>query len=88
MFKAVEIKAKETVIPQLQLDMRAASPAEALEAISTVTGINIFYKPAKGDQQPITLALKNISASEALKYVTKAANLKFTYKENGVHVTE
>jgi len=77
-------KAEETVIPKLEF--RDITPADALKAITTATGIKVFYT-AKGDQNRITLSLTNVPASEALKYVTELANLKFIYKEDGVHVT-
>jgi hypothetical protein len=81
----VETKAKVTVIPKLEF--REMAPAEALKAISTATGIKVFFTPANGEQPSITVSLTNVPASEALKYVTELGNLKFSYQEDGVHVS-
>jgi hypothetical protein len=81
----VEKKVKDTIIAKF--DLRDATPSYALKVITAATGIKIFYTPVEADQTKLTLSLTNIPASEALKYVTELANLKFTYEENGVHVT-
>ena len=81
----VEKKAGEVIIPEIQF--RDLDVAVALKVISKETGIKVFYNPPKDDPTRITLSLKNVPASEALKYVTGLANLKFIYKEDGVHVT-
>jgi hypothetical protein len=81
----VEKKAQETFIPSFVLKEVTAS--DALKAISTQTGIKVFFVPPKNNTNKLTVSLKNVPASEALKYVTLLANLKFTYEEDGVHVT-
>ena len=81
---AVEEKAKATIIPKLEF--RDVSSADALMMIGTMTGIKIFYAPNPKDDARITVSLSKIPASEALKYVTGLANLKFRCDKDGVHV--
>ena len=81
----VEKKANEVIIPKIEF--RELAPADALKVFTNATGIKVFYTPVKDDPTTITLSLTNVPASEALKYVTGLANLKFIYKADGVHVT-
>ena len=81
----VEKKANETVIPKFEI--KDATVSEALKVITTQTGIKVFFVPPKDNPARLTISLTNIPASEAFKYVTQLANLKFTYEEDGVHVT-
>ncbi len=81
----VEKKARETIIPKLELE--DATVRFTLNVFTTATGIKVFYVPPKDDKATLTLSLANVPASEALKYITQLANLKFTYEEDGVHVT-
>ena len=81
----IEKKAKETVIAKFEF--KDATVPDALKMFTTATGIKVFYVPPKDDNVKLTLSLTNVPASEALKYITELANLKFTYKKDGVHVT-
>ena len=81
----VQKKAKEIIIPEIQF--RDLHVAVALQIISMEAGIKVFYTPPKKDSTRITLSLRDVPATEALKYVTGLANLKFIFKEDGVHVT-
>ena len=81
----VQKKAKEVIIPELLF--RDLPVAVALQLISRESGIKVFYTPPKKDSTRITLSLRDVPALEAFKYVTALANLKFIFKEDGVHVT-
>ena len=81
----VQKKAKKVIIPELRF--RDLPVAVALQMISRESGIKVFYTPPAKDSTRITLSLRDVSATEALKYVTGLANLTFIFEDDGVHVT-
>ena len=81
----VQKKAKEAIIPELRF--RDLPVTVALQLISRESGIKVFYTPPTKDSTRITLSLRDVSATEALKYVTGLANLIFIFEEDGVRVT-
>ena len=80
----VEKKAKEIAIPKLEF--KDVTVPDAFKMFTTATGIKVFYTPPKNDHVVLTLSLKDVPASEALKYIAALAELKFTYKDDGVYV--
>lgn len=81
----VEKQAKETIIPKLEF--KEVTVSAALKMFTTATGIKAFYTRPENDEWRLTISLKNVPASQAIGYITGLANLKFTYEEDGVHVT-
>ena len=77
-------KADAAIIPKVEL--QNSTPADAFKAITKATGIPIFYNPGKAEQASITLSLSSVPASEALKYITSLANLKFSFQKDGILV--
>ena len=80
---ALEEKAKATVVPKFEV--RDASVHEVLKSFTEETGINVIYAVPPDDKRTISLSLRNIPASELIKYIGQLAKLKFTYEEDGVH---
>ena len=81
---AVEQKATATIIPKLEF--REVTAAEALATIAKLSDVKISYVPNPDDPAKLTVSLTKIPVSEALKYVTGLANLKFAYEKDGVRV--
>ncbi len=76
--------AMSIILPELEFEN--ATPAEALKAISAMSGIEIFYTPMPGDKPDITVSLRNIPTSEALRYITGLSGLGFAYESKGVRI--
>jgi type II secretory pathway component GspD/PulD (secretin) len=82
--ETIEQKAAQAIIPNFELN--DATPADALKDIAKATGIKITYSPRKNEEARVTVALRQIPASEALAYVANLANLKFSYEKDSVLV--
>jgi beta-lactamase regulating signal transducer with metallopeptidase domain/uncharacterized GH25 family protein len=86
---AAAAQAERTIIPKFEF--QDGSVSEALKVIAAATGLKVICTAEVAEaaaQAKITLSLTNIPASEAFTYVTSLANLRFSYEEDGVHVTE
>jgi beta-lactamase regulating signal transducer with metallopeptidase domain len=77
-------QAEETIIPLLALQDRTLQ--ESLEEVARLSGLKISYAPKAPNEGRITVNLRTIPVSEALRYVTELANASFTYGDDGVQV--
>jgi len=82
--ESIENKADAIILPELKLDF--TTPALALKAIEKQTGIKVFYTPRKDDWPTFSVALKNITATDALDFIARVASLRLTYEADGAHL--
>lgn len=81
--KKLQEKAETTVIPEISA--REITVDGLLRLISGETGIALVYQPKEENEARITLHLKNVPASEAIRYAAALANLSYTYRKDGVY---
>ena len=77
--ETLEKKARETILPQIEL--RLVTPREALESIASKANLSIVYTPGQEDNSRITLELTGVPASEALKDVAGLSGIEITYTD-------
>lgn len=87
----VEAKEAEIILPKIEL--REATLDEAVEAVVKMSrehdprkqGVNVFLKLSNPNTAKVTLSLKNVAVSQALRYIADLSGLMFS-KERGAFV--
>jgi hypothetical protein len=81
---AADTKAAAEKARIAKVAFKSVTTKEALDFLSKQSGIAVHLKP-DNNQASITLDLKDVSASEAFRYVAELSNLDLIYKADGAH---
>lgn len=82
-----QLALQETLEKRISCDFAEATLAEVVEFLKTALGINIVvFAPFDQSQAPITLSLKNVTASTVLRYATRQAGLQYVLVDGVVYI--
>ena len=74
---------KVNIEKEISLDLKKATMAEALKAVSQKTGFKLTYRGIFGSDKKITIKNKNISVGKALSLILEGTNFDYKVSQEG-----
>ena len=69
-----------------QFECNDAPVADALKIIEEKSGLKVFYVPAADESGRVSLSMRNMPASELLRFIAAMAGSQVTYEADGAHL--